>query len=370
MARKKIDYASLYTLRSDGRYMGYWRDVQGRRHAVYDRDPESLHKKIEAAEAKGTAALTFKDLAEDWERTHYEEIGRGTENNYRPIVKRLIAELGSRAMEDIEASDIYQILLNEKVKQYSSKHASAVKSVLCQIYDHAIYKKAVKYNIARTVSIPRGMPKSHIEAPDEATAKLISENFDKPFGDFIAMLYYTGMRTEEAVALKWGDVGKKSIHIHAAAELHGTPIYKDTKTEAGVRFVPILDKHRPYLIRPENAKDDDFIFSDDSGRTMLTRGKVTARWERWCRDAGLVVKREYISHRKNNKDRKAVEWKPTLSPHQLRHLYATILYEQNVDLLTAKDIMGHKDISTTQKIYTSLRKSHRDEEIAKINGGF
>ena len=58
MARKKIDYSSLYTLRSDGRYMGYWRDAHGKRHAVYDRDPESLHKKIEEAEARGTAVLT------------------------------------------------------------------------------------------------------------------------------------------------------------------------------------------------------------------------------------------------------------------------------------------------------------------------
>lgn len=369
MARKKIDYASLYTLRSDGRYMGYWRDAQGKRHAVYDRDPESLHKKIEAAEARGTALLTFKDIAEDWERTHYEEIGRGTENNYRPIVRRLIAELGNRAMEDIEASDINQILLDEKVKQYSSKHASAVKSVLCQIYDHAIYKKAVKYNIARTVSIPRGMPKSHIEAPDEATAKLISENFDKPFGDFVAMLYYTGMRTEEAVALKWGDVGKKSIHIHAAAELHGTPIYKDTKTEAGERSVPILEKHRPYLIRPENAKNDDFVFSDD-GSTMLSRGQVRARWKNWCRIVGLTEKKEYQKKKSDGSVRRDIDWKPTVTPHQLRHHYATILYEQKVDLLTTKDLMGHKEISTTQKIYTSLRKKHREEEIAKINNGF
>ena len=35
---KRIDYAALYTLRSDGRYMGYWHDSNKRRHAIYDRD--------------------------------------------------------------------------------------------------------------------------------------------------------------------------------------------------------------------------------------------------------------------------------------------------------------------------------------------
>ena len=40
--------------------------------------------------------------------------------------------------------------------------------------------------------------------------------------------------------------------------------------------------------------------------------------------------------------------------HQLRHTYCSMLYDADVDLLTAKYLMGHKNVSTTLKIYTHL----------------
>ncbi len=66
---KKIDYASLYTLRSDGRYQGSYRDENGKRHSVYDRDPEKLHFKLLALEEAKSKPATFEDVAADW---HYQ----------------------------------------------------------------------------------------------------------------------------------------------------------------------------------------------------------------------------------------------------------------------------------------------------------
>ena len=42
---RKSKFADLYTLRSDGRFQGYYRDAEGKRHTVCDRDPEQLHRK-------------------------------------------------------------------------------------------------------------------------------------------------------------------------------------------------------------------------------------------------------------------------------------------------------------------------------------
>ena len=87
-------------------------------------------------------------------------------------------------------------------------------------------------------------------------------------------------------------------------------------------------------------------------------------------DHGLAEQRTYEKRHRGKKECTRTEWRPLITPHQLRHNFATVLYERQVDLLTAKDIMGHKDISTTQKIYTSLRQKHRNEEIKKIADGF
>ncbi len=80
---KKIDYASLYTLRTDGRYCGTYTDDTGR-HYVYDRDPEKLYQKIQQALHPEERILTFGAVAEEWEREHREEIEVRTWNNYAP----------------------------------------------------------------------------------------------------------------------------------------------------------------------------------------------------------------------------------------------------------------------------------------------
>ena len=50
---RRQNYAGMFTLRSDGRYMGYWHELdrdglpKGKRHPIYDRDPEKLFQKIQ-----------------------------------------------------------------------------------------------------------------------------------------------------------------------------------------------------------------------------------------------------------------------------------------------------------------------------------
>lgn len=281
----------------------------------------------------------------------------------------LVKEFGALPVAEVSAADVERILLREKKEKYSYKHASTVKSVCKQILDLAVLEKAIQFNPVLCVKVPRGMSRRQVAAPEMDIMETIAAHLDAPFGDFVAMLLYTGMRTEEAAALTWGDVEKDHINITEVVDLHGTPRLKETKTEAGTRPVPIVDKHRPFLQMPADAKKTDYIFNDNG--KLLTRGQISSRWRKWCRIAGLAERHVYAL--KKTKDGRTVEkyyWQPLVMPHQLRHNYATVLYEQKVDLLAAKDIMGHSDIATTHRIYTSLRKKHREAEIAKINGGF
>jgi site-specific recombinase XerD len=53
--------------------------------------------------------------------------------------------------------------------------------------------------------------------------------------------------------------------------------------------------------------------------------------------------------------------------HCLRHTYATILYDAGVDVLTAKDLLGHEDVKTTLGIYTHLSEEKKQNDISKLN---
>ena len=74
MAKKKIDYASMFTHRKDGRYVTTYTDETGRHH-LYDKDPERLYQRLqELSTPKEKKVPTFAQIAEDWERMHREEI--------------------------------------------------------------------------------------------------------------------------------------------------------------------------------------------------------------------------------------------------------------------------------------------------------
>ena len=61
---KKINYASMFTLRKDGRYMATYTDKKGR-HCLYDKDPERLFEKLQSAQNGQLKAVSFGDIAED-----------------------------------------------------------------------------------------------------------------------------------------------------------------------------------------------------------------------------------------------------------------------------------------------------------------
>lgn len=370
---KRINYADLFTLRADGRYMGHWHDLDadgnptGPRHSIYDRDPERLYRRIQ--EKEHPSVPLFSEIAERWWVDHVEALERGTQKTYRAPYDQAVAELGQMQITDVSAADINRIMLREKDKGYSAKHASNIKSVIKQILDYAIINtKLLAFNPASAVSVPRGMKKGHVEAPETDVLAIVKKHLRDEFGQFVAVLLYTGLRTEEAAALTWGDVGKDEIKINKAVDYHGKPIIKSVKTEAGERSVPILNPLRPFLRKPKGAKKTDYVFQKD-GR-ILTRSEITSRWLNWCKGAGLAEQKTYENRRRGERKCERTEWRPTITPHQLRHNYATVLYEAGVDVLAAKDLMGHKDIQTTQAIYTSLRKRHREEEIKKIQAAF
>ncbi len=58
---------------------------------------------------------------------------------------------------------------------------------------------------------------------------------------------------------------------------------------------------------------------------------------------------------------------PYFTPHILRHTFATMLYLSGVDIMTAKEQLGHADIQTTLNIYTHLDSTYKEKKIQKLD---
>ena len=101
----------------------------------------------------------------------------------------------------------------------------------------------------------------------------------------------------------------------------------DTKTEAGERQIDLLPALENIIPKLKNA---DYFFTDKGGK-ILSNGKFEKAWARYVKRLDIDV-----------------------TPHQLRHYYATRLYELDIDVKTAQYLLGHSDITTTQNIYTHI----------------
>ena len=362
---KKINYAAMFTLRKDGRYTATYTDpATGLRKYLYDRDPEQLYHKLQQAQLpQEEQVLSFREIAEMWEREHREEVTHRTWVNYDPHYQDILSRHGKKAIEEVTAMDVINHLTAAKVKGYSATVVNSIRSIYRMIFDYAVAHDFFPYNPVNSVRLPKGLKRGKRVAPVDDQIQAIFANIDQPFGLFPVFLLCTGLRKSEALALTWDDVDLKNNEISVTKSLDYTvgarPTVKSPKTEAGVRTVPIIDLLHDRLQAEKNASVSEFVFpapasnrSGPGGGIMTLRGYEGA-WLRYCEAAGFI----------------GDDGKPTITAHNLRHGTATLMFELGVDELTAQRILGHSRVEITREIYTDLRAKQKMASVVKFNEG-
>ena len=375
MARKKINYAEMYTLRKDGRYQGYWRDADNKRHTICDRDPEKLYYKI--IEKEKPKELLFRDIADAWRESASRTLRSGSYDSYTAAYNRALERLGDVAVSQIQASDIYDHLCVMAAQKYATRTIKIQRTLYSLVFRHAIidpnFGKEVRYNPAANVPLPPGTKPAKVrEAPEDDVIKKIRESVDSArFGLFPLFVLFTGMRRGEALAIQWQDIDfkKKIISCNKALDFSGNKTKLSIpKTKAGYREMPLLDELAQALLRhrPKGYSPKDFVFFEDTPSKFISNRGYLRSWEHYCIDVGFIEKT--VQWKKYDKTRfcNRTIIKTTLTAHVLRHGYATILYEAGVDPYTAMRLLGHSDVQTTMSIYTHLRKKKETESLLKL----
>lgn len=367
MARK-VNYEALLTKRKDGRWQ---KIVNGK--CLTDSDPERLLARIKEAEnPPPPTPPTFKEVAEAWQKSHWERITHKTISCYNSSYLRAIDWDGDRLITEITSGDINRRLMQLQSKGLSAKTVKTQRTVYKLIFNYAIiddkYGDYIKVNPAVEAKVPRGLPFTPREAPDDEVVEIIRHSADKYFGVFPFLLLYTGFRRGEALALTWGDIDYKSKQIRcnkAVTLVGGMPRIKPPKTDAGIRDVPLLPDLEKVLKRPDNVKDSDPVFASASGK-YLAEVTYNMRWLHYCKETGLVHAKSEERKSKQGKKYTYTEYKPSITAHQLRHGYATILFEAGVDVYTAQKLLGHSNVETTMAIYTHLRNKQQIKSTIKL----
>lgn len=228
-------------------------------------------------------------------------------------------------------------------------------AALCkQVFRLAFLSRAIPISpMSELVKIPDGKPQTHRFALNAEQQRLVLET-DHPARPFAVTMMLTGMRRGELDAVLWSDFDfdKRFVRIDKSYNEQKKEI-KSPKTAAGVRNVPLPDLLCDFL--QALPRMSILAFPSRSGGYMT--GDIWRRmWESYMRKLNTVSGNGNLS----------VSVK-TFTPHCLRHTYATILYDAGVDVLTAKEWLGHADVKTTLDVYTHLSEQKRAGDVYKLN---
>ena len=356
--------------RSDGLYqISVVVEEHGRRKRkyFYGKTQQEAKRKMMAWKDNKSRGRSFADVANKWAERHREEVAAGTWTCYRPAVDRALDAFGDIPIRLITPVDIQRSIDRMAAQGYAHHSVTVYLSALRQIFRAAILDQDINDDPTIAIRIPKGLQTTRRECPSDDSLNIIRNNADAPFGMFAYMLLYTGLRRGELLALQWRDVdfGRQVIRVTKSvtyAETGNKPVVKPPKTSAGIREVVMLDRlaQRLWVLR---GTPTEYVFG---GAAPLTQSVYRKMWNQYCLSVGLWEWEQTDRMGGARKVAKLVK-RPSVTPHQLRHAYATMCYELGVDAKDAQQLLGHSKVEVTLDTYTHIRQARRSAVADKLN---
>ena len=369
-----------YTKRKDGRYQAriyVGRNEENKKvfkylYADNEKELKLLVSEYRIKQNKGIDLLTTNDSLEEWAKRLFNTCEYDmTESEYSTFKFRcnyFVDSIGSMPINTIRQGNI-----NPLIKALFEKNPSTGKpsgkrtierylSALSRIFDYAIENRVIDFNPCNYVKIPKAAKTTERRALSLEERKWIEE---MPHRAQLAamLLMYSGLRRGEATALLWSDIDfkNKTITVNKSYDFKTFSI-KEPKSEAGNRIVTVPSKLINFLMTVE--KHSLYVLTTADGR-MMTDVAWKKLWDSYICDLNIRYGKQTVKRSKFDPKGNIITIKP-FTPHCLRHTFCTIMYEAGVDVMTAKEQMGHSDVKTTLEIYTHLDKIYKKKNISKL----
>ena len=247
--------------------------------------------------------------------------------------KRDLNKLNSYLKKDftkLTKADI-QKYIQDLSKNKNSNTISRTISSLKGFYKFLEINKYTNTNPLTTIISPKTARKLPKVLSEEEVNKLLDINLNNDFDyrnkAMLELMYSSGLRVSELINLTVNDVDLKNslVRIFGKGSKERIVPLNDYATEALNNYILY---HRPKLFK---QKENNYLFLNNHGNQMTRQG--------FFKTLKKIAKEKGI--------------KSELSPHTLRHSFATHLLKYGADLRSIQELLGHSDISTTQ-IYTHI----------------
>lgn len=267
---------------------------------------------------------------------------------YSRDLAKLSDWLASRKIDDltqVQRSDILDFIAELHHRKLNNKTITRNLVTVRGLFRFMRRERYMKHNPTEDVDAPKVWRK----VPEVLSVQEVEALLNAPEGStpgevrdraMLELLYATGVRISELVGLSVNDVDLQACTVKAYGKGRKERIIP-MSTEAAKRIRTYATDARPQLLKD---RETDALFLNRSGRRLSRQG-FWKLLKNYAAKAGI---------------------KKNISPHKLRHSFATHLLERGADLRSVQTMLGHADISTTQ-IYTQVNRVRLKEVHEKFH---
>ena len=304
----------------------------------YGKTKKEARQKAEAYRNSGTVSVgTLSTVSKQFLATNTDET-----KAFR--IKAFTDSLGSWEIGKINCADIETVLAKLAAEGKRERTVARYLQALNQVFKYAMRNRLISFNPCEFVRLPNCSPSQERNALKVEEIALLEQSITP--GTLAALIMvYCGLRRGELTALTWDDIDLESniITVNKAWDYKNNRL-KGTKSKAGNRMIPIPEmlSNRLKLAKKSNKKSS-LVIVNENGERMIEYD-----WQKWNRQLCSATGLNFT-------------W------HCLRHTYATILYDADIGVKEAQNLLGHSSVEVTMDIYTHLSEQKKTASADKLN---
>ncbi len=341
-----------------------YRSVEGTKKEA-ERAMHEFIRELEKGYYVTDSKTTISEWIDTWMEVYIEpNVSPTTLSRYQGMIKRYIKPvIGHMQVQQLNTLAVQAWVNGLKISPSSGKEMSAATikhayHVLKGSMDKAVLAGIIPRSPCTGIMLPKGQKKPPVVYDEGQIRQLIEAARGTEMELVIDIELCLGLRRGELLGLQWQDIDFQKNQIHVVRNrvvVDSKSVVKDPKTESSRRTVDVpvqliqkLKKHKMNCLANrlrlgEAYTATDYVIVHPDGKPIYP---------------------EYLSQMFTKLQNKANL--PKCRFHDLRHLCASIMLMQGVNVKVAQEHLGHKDIATTMNIYSHVLPSVAKEAAQKI----
>lgn len=331
--------------RKDGRYQGYVLK-DGKKKYLYGKSPEEVKTKIKAflrtqesapqrKKREPKKSPLFGEYAANWaEKYKKPNLKPSSYETFLFALKAAVKALGDKPLDSITSDDLQDLFLG----MGATRKRDICAVYVGQLFRHAIKTGEIKRDPMSVVQLSRREAEKRPALTPEQQARFLEATAASPNALLFRFLLATGLRIGEALAITPADVDRQAATVSVNKDIvfiGGKAIVQTPKSKAAFRTVPV-----PRDLCSELPTEGERIFPQ-------TYNAVQQCCKGYQKKLGFRV-----------------------SPHILRHTYATRLEEAGIPPKIKQYLMGHASLEMTQSVYTDTQAHYIEAFADRVRSAF